>query len=264
MEESLRVRPKNRLAVRVTPVDLPEPHSTRNAALTAAGNLACLPRKVEYVAVPSKTAHAKTAHLATARKGIARKGIAPHALSATSPHGVIVHKSPTAIAHRKTLVPSKTAHAKTAHAKTAHLATARKGIAPHALSATSPHGVIAHKSPTAIAHRKTLVPAKTAHAKTAHLATARKGTARKGTARKGIAPHALSATARKGIARKGIAPHARLATSPHGVIAHKSPTALILSAAFAVIENTGKRNNNEGNLATKPRRNLLLPRMICD
>ena len=161
MGENLRVRPINRLAVRATPVDLPEPPLVRNAALTAGENLAYPPRKGSHHAVPAKTAPTATArreivlhaHLAINQLGVtaprnptatARKGIVPHAHLAINQLGVTAPRNPTATARkeivlRKTLVP----------AKTAPTATARKEIVPHAHLAISLLGEIRPRNPSA-------------------------------------------------------------------------------------------------------------------
>jgi 23S rRNA pseudouridine2605 synthase len=172
--ENLRVRPTNRLAVRATPVDHPEPPLVRNAALTAAENLAYPPRKGSQAAVPAKIAPTV----------IGPREIVPHVHLAINPLGETAHRNPTA--------------------------TVRKEIVLLAHLVINPLGETAPRSPTATARKKTLAPAKTALRETvllAHLAinplgetAPRSPTA---TARREIVPHVhlvinpLGETARK-------------------------------------------------------------------
>ena len=248
MGENLRVRPINRLAVRATPVDLPEPPLVRNAALTAGENLAYPPRKGSHHAVPAKTAPTATA----------RREIVLHAHLAINQLGVTAPRNPMATARkeivlRKTLVPAKTVPTATVlreivlHAHLAinllgviasrnPMATARKEIVPHAHLAINQLGVTAPRNPTATARkeivlRKTLVPAKTAPTATA---------------------------------RKEIVPHAHLAISLLGEIRPRNPSAPDPSAEFEETANTGKRSSNSAaNPVTRPRKSLLHPRTTC-
>jgi hypothetical protein len=227
--ENLRVRPTNRLAVRATPVDLPELPLVRSAALMADGNFQCL-----KVVDPATNVPVLTALMATGLQVIVH-----NATLATSPLGATAARNPTATALKNLLDP-----ATNVPVLTALLVTAPQAVVHSATLATSPLGATVARNPTATALKNLLDPATNVPVLTALMVTAPQAIVHSAT----LATSPLGATA---------------ARNPTAT-ALKNLLDLDLNAGSGEIESTGRRSkHNAESLDTKPPRNLLPLRTKC-